>query len=86
VGGGVGRRVRVARRPGPALPRAARRDGHGLGIAQRLGTRISTVEKHLSVITDKLGLPSAGDTIRPGVNMRVLAALTFLGQLDEARN
>jgi DNA-binding NarL/FixJ family response regulator len=49
-----------------------------LGIAQQLGTRISTVEKHLSVITDKLGLPSAGDTLRPGVNVRVLAALTFL--------
>ena len=49
-----------------------------LGIAQQLGTRISTVEKHLSVITDKLGLPAAGDTIRPGVNVRVLAPLTFL--------
>jgi DNA-binding NarL/FixJ family response regulator len=49
-----------------------------LGIAQQLGTRISTVEKHLSVITDKLGLPAAGDTTRPGVNVRVLAALTFL--------
>jgi DNA-binding NarL/FixJ family response regulator len=49
-----------------------------LGIAQQLGTRISTVEKHLSVITDKLGLPSASDTNRRGVNVRVLAALTFL--------
>jgi len=49
-----------------------------LGIAQQLGTRISTVEKHLSVITDKLGLPAAGDSTRPGVNVRVLAALTFL--------
>jgi DNA-binding NarL/FixJ family response regulator len=49
-----------------------------LGIAQQLGTRISTVEKHLSVITDKLGLPSASDTIRRGVNVRVLAALAFL--------
>jgi DNA-binding NarL/FixJ family response regulator len=53
-----------------------------LGIAQRLGCRITTVEKHLTVITDKLGLPSSGDSERPGVNVRVLAALTFLRQLD----
>jgi DNA-binding NarL/FixJ family response regulator len=49
-----------------------------LGIAQQLGCRISTVEKHLTVITDKLGLPAVGDEGRPGVNVRVLAALTFL--------
>jgi len=49
-----------------------------LGIAQQLGSQISTVEKHLSVITDKLGLPSAGDRSRRGINIRVLAALAFL--------
>jgi DNA-binding NarL/FixJ family response regulator len=49
-----------------------------LGIAQHLGCQISTIEKHVSAITDKLGLPSAGDRSRPGVNVRVLATLAFL--------
>jgi len=49
-----------------------------LGIAQQLNCQISTVEKHLSVITDKLRLPSASDRSRRGVNVRVLAALAFL--------
>jgi DNA-binding NarL/FixJ family response regulator len=49
-----------------------------LGIAQQLGCRISTVEKHLSVITEKLGLPASNDESRPGVNVRVLAAITYL--------
>jgi DNA-binding NarL/FixJ family response regulator len=49
-----------------------------LGIAQRIGCRLNTVEKHLSVITGKLGLPTAHDPSRPGVNVRVLAALAYL--------
>jgi DNA-binding NarL/FixJ family response regulator len=53
-----------------------------LGIAQNLGCRISTVEKYLSVITDKLGLPTSNDPNRPGVNVRVLAALVFLRHQD----
>ena len=48
------------------------------GIAGELGCRVSTVERHLSVIIDKLGLPAAGDDIRPGVNVRVLATLAYL--------
>lgn len=54
-------------------------EGHSnLGIAQQLGCQISTVEKHLSVITAKLGLPSTTDRTRRSVNVRVLATLAFL--------
>ncbi len=49
-----------------------------LGIAERMGCRVGTVEKHLSVITAKLGLGSLGDVERRGVNVRVLATLAFL--------
>ncbi len=63
-----------------------------LGIAQRLGCQISTVEKHLTVITEKLGLPTSSDGERRHVNVRVLAVLAFLrgsGSLpdpDDSRN
>ncbi|MET8147901.1 response regulator [Actinoplanes sp. NPDC049668] len=56
-----------------------------LGIAQVLGNRISTVEKHVSVIADKLRLPAARDSDRPQVNVRVLAALMYLRSLDTGR-
>ncbi|WP_157254150.1 response regulator transcription factor [Nonomuraea typhae] len=49
-----------------------------LGIAQQLGCRISTVEKHLVSITAKLGLRDAPGSDRRGVNLRVLATLEFL--------
>jgi len=49
-----------------------------LGIAQQLDCQISTVEKHLTVITEKLGLPTASEDRRRHVNVRVLATLTFL--------
>jgi DNA-binding NarL/FixJ family response regulator len=48
------------------------------GIAERMGCRVGTVEKHLSVITSKLGLGSLGEENRRGVNVRVLATLAFL--------
>jgi DNA-binding NarL/FixJ family response regulator len=48
------------------------------GIARLLGCRTSTVEKHMSIITDKLGLPGTGDPNRSDMNVRVLAALMFL--------
>ncbi|RZU49452.1 DNA-binding NarL/FixJ family response regulator [Krasilnikovia cinnamomea] len=54
-----------------------------LGIARELGNQISTVEKHVSVIADKLRLPAARDTDRRHVNMRVLAALVYLRSLDQ---
>jgi DNA-binding NarL/FixJ family response regulator len=49
-----------------------------LGIAQQLDVKISTVEKHLASITAKLGLSSLTNADRRGVNVRVLAVLTFL--------
>ncbi|HZM82729.1 MAG TPA: response regulator transcription factor [Candidatus Limnocylindrales bacterium] len=49
-----------------------------LGIAQVLDCQISTVEKHLSNITKKLGLATAGTGKSRHVNVRVLAALAFL--------
>ena len=49
-----------------------------LGIAQHLGCRVNTVEKHLSTITEKLGLRTGRDEQRKNVNVRVLAALTYL--------
>jgi DNA-binding NarL/FixJ family response regulator len=48
------------------------------GIAERMGCQVGTVEKHLSVITSKLGLGSLGEVDRRGVNVRVLATLAFL--------
>lgn len=49
-----------------------------LGVAQELACQVSTVEKHMSTITTKLGLTTLDDPVRRGVNVRVLAALTFL--------
>jgi DNA-binding NarL/FixJ family response regulator len=49
-----------------------------LGIAEQMTCRVGTVEKHLSVITAKLGLGSLGEVKRRGVNVRVLAALAYL--------
>jgi DNA-binding NarL/FixJ family response regulator len=49
-----------------------------LGIAQHIGVKISTVEKHLSAITSKLGLLAINGRDRRDVNVRVLATLEFL--------
>lgn len=49
-----------------------------LGIAQVLACQISTVEKHLSNITKKLGLTMMDASKSRQVNVRVLAALAFL--------
>lgn len=49
-----------------------------LGIAEHMACQVGTVEKHLSVITAKLGLGSLGEVKRRGVNVRVLATLAFL--------
>jgi DNA-binding NarL/FixJ family response regulator len=49
-----------------------------LAIAQHTGSQISTIEKHLSAITAKLGLHQATAADRRNVNVRVLATLEFL--------
>jgi DNA-binding NarL/FixJ family response regulator len=49
-----------------------------LGIAQALGITVSAIERHLTSITQKLGLPSLSEPERPEVNVRVLAVLTYL--------
>ncbi len=49
-----------------------------LNIAQHLGVKISTVEKHLSEITAKLGLLAISGRDRRDANVRVLATLEFL--------
>jgi DNA-binding NarL/FixJ family response regulator len=57
-----------------------------LGVAEGMGCQVGTVEKHLSVITAKLGVGALGDVPRRGVNVRVLATLAFLrGTGDLAR-
>ncbi len=53
-----------------------------LGIAQHLGCKISTVERHLSTITAKLSLPQQTHHDRRHINLRVLATLTFLRSTD----
>ncbi len=57
-----------------------------VGIAQGLGTKISTVERQLSAIFDKLGLAEAAGRDRRGINLRVLATLTFLRSGGVTRN
>jgi DNA-binding NarL/FixJ family response regulator len=53
-----------------------------LGIAQRLGCKISNVEQHLSMIFDKLSLSQEPSDDRRRVNLRVLATLAFLRNTD----
>jgi DNA-binding NarL/FixJ family response regulator len=53
-----------------------------LGIAHRLSYSPKTVEKRISAIAQKLGLPPPG-TERPEINVRVLAVLRYL-RLDSA--
>jgi DNA-binding NarL/FixJ family response regulator len=47
-------------------------------IAGRLHCSVKTVEKRMSAIALKLDLPSMEDATRAGVNLRVLAVLTYL--------
>jgi DNA-binding NarL/FixJ family response regulator len=49
-----------------------------LGIAQRLRIEVGNVEKYLTEIRQKLGLPSKEDPHRATYNVRVLAVLAFL--------
>src|SRR5262249_58727855 len=49
-----------------------------VAIARRLNYSLKTVEKRITSITRKLGLPCADGEARAGVNLRVLAVLTYL--------
>ena len=69
-------RRRPARRAHPARARGARADGRGRsnqGIADKLVITLRAVEKYVSSIFGKLGLPSTGSDSR-----RVLAVLLYL--------
>jgi DNA-binding NarL/FixJ family response regulator len=49
-----------------------------VAIAERLSYSLKTVEKRVTAITQKLGLPPSDDNSRSDVNVRVLAVLTYL--------
>ena len=49
-----------------------------VAIAERLSFSPKTVEKRVTAIAQKLGLPSTDDAGRGDVNLRVLAVLTYL--------
>lgn len=53
------------------------------GIADDLGQKLSTIEKYVSTITSKLGLPTRQDPGRREINVRVLAVLAFLRSSGE---
>ncbi|HZM83253.1 MAG TPA: response regulator transcription factor [Candidatus Limnocylindrales bacterium] len=54
-------------------------EGHSnTGIAEKLGQRVCNIEKYVSTIAAKLGLPSRDTPQRRSVNIRVLAVLMFL--------
>ena len=57
----------------PIAALTPRGDSNLEGIAEKLVITVRAVEKHVSRIFDKLGLPSTG-----GESRRVLAVLTFL--------
>jgi DNA-binding NarL/FixJ family response regulator len=54
-------------------------------IAQKIGYSVKTVEKRVTSISQKLGLPQPDDHHRPDFNLRVLAVLTYLRSADEAQ-
>lgn len=53
-----------------------------LGIAEVLNMTVGAVERQLSSINDKLGLPSLTEPERPQFNVRVLAVLAFLRRAE----
>lgn len=54
-------------------------------IAEKLHYSAKTVEKRVSSIAVKLDLPQIDDPVRPDVNVRVLAVLTYLRSLQSPR-
>jgi len=60
-------------------------EGHSnAGIAEQLRQRVCNIEKYVSTITAKLGLPARDTPQRRSVNIRVLAVLTFLRSPESA--
>lgn len=53
-----------------------------VAISERLSCSPKTVEKRVTAITQKLGLPHAGHGGRSDINVRVLAVLTYLRNVD----
>jgi DNA-binding NarL/FixJ family response regulator len=51
-------------------------------IAHKLSYSVKTVEKRVTAISQKLGLPHPDDHDRGDVNLRVLAVLTYLRTVD----
>ena len=51
-------------------------------IAHKLSYSVKTVEKRVTAISQKLGLPHPDDHDRADVNLRVLAVLTYLRTVD----
>ncbi|MBO3748335.1 response regulator transcription factor [Streptosporangiaceae bacterium NEAU-GS5] len=51
-------------------------------IARKLNYSVKTIEKWVTALSGKLGLPDSADAQRPEVNLRVLAVLTYFRTLD----
>jgi DNA-binding NarL/FixJ family response regulator len=51
-------------------------------IAQKLSYSVKTIEKRVTAISQKLGLPHPDDHDRSDVNLRVLAVLAYLRSVD----
>jgi DNA-binding NarL/FixJ family response regulator len=51
-------------------------------IAQKLSYSVKTIEKRVTAISQKLGLPHPNDHDRSDVNVRVLAVLAYLRRAD----
>lgn len=52
-------------------------------IAHKLSYSVKTIEKRVTAISQKLGLPHPDDHDRSDVNLRVLAVLTYLRSVDD---
>jgi DNA-binding NarL/FixJ family response regulator len=51
-------------------------------IAQKLSYSVKTIEKRVTAISQKLGLPHPNDYDRSDINLRVLAVLAYLRSVD----
>jgi DNA-binding NarL/FixJ family response regulator len=59
-------------------------EGHpNAAIAQKLNYSVKTVEKRVTSLSHKLGLPQPDGHDRRDVNLRVLAVLTYLRSISQ---